>query len=157
MLKIIGLGNHLRGDDAIGLHIVEKLRDFSFDAELQLIEAGADAFSLLEHLMADDPLLIIDCALLGKEPGSYVKFELSAAQLQKELQGISLHGFSLAEVLAMAKKMGKVAPCTVIGVQPKSIGFNRPLSEEVMETIPLIIDDIKKEAIKYAHSENINH
>ena len=154
MLKIIGLGNHLRGDDAIGLRVLQELRDIKLAAEVQLIEAGADAFSILEHLIDKEPVLIIDCALLGKEPGAFIKFDVTKAGLNKELQGISLHGFSFAEVYAMAKKIGPVAPCSVIAIQPKSVEFNKPLSVEVEKNIPLIIEIIEKETLRYAFSEN---
>jgi len=147
-LKIIGLGNHLRGDDSIGLRIIEELRRKNLPPSVILIEAGADAFLVLQHLMEKEPVLIIDCALMGKEPGTVVKFNADEFILKKKLDNISLHEFSLAEVYTMAKKMGPAAPCSIIGIQPSSVEFNTPLSDEVKNNIPLILAAVEEETIK---------
>jgi len=157
MLKIIALGNRLRGDDAIGPRLLDELEKRGLPAGVRLIESGSDAFSILEHLMGETPVLILDSATLGKAPGSFVKFEVSKAALRKELDSISLHGFSFAEVYAMAGKMGPVAPCSVIAVQPQSTIFNQPISAELEQKIPLIIKFIEEETLKYAFSKNTHH
>ena len=148
MLKIIGLGNHLCGDDYIGLRIIEELRGKNLPSSVKLIDAGADAFSVLEHLIEKEPVLLVDCAMINKEPGTFVKFDVNKSILKQKLDNVSLHGFSFAEVYSMAQKMGPVAPCLIIGIQPRSVEFNTPLSDEVEENIPLILEAIEEETIK---------
>ena len=148
MLKIIGLGNHLCGDDYIGLRIIEELRGKNLPSSVKLIDAGADAFSVLEHLIEKEPVLLVDCAMINKEPGTFVKFDVNKSILKQKLDNVSLHGFSFAEVYSMAQKMGPVAPCSIIGIQPRSVEFNTPLSDEVEKNIPLILEAIEEETIK---------
>ncbi len=149
MLKVIGLGNLLRGDDCVGPVVVREIAEGVHAASMQAIDAGADAFILLEHLLGSEPVLIVDCADMGLNPGQFVKFEVTEANLKQLSSSISLHGFSFAEVYQMARKMGRPAPCTVVGVQPKTIDFNSTMSFEVRQNIPLIIDAIVEEAKKY--------
>lgn len=149
MLKVIGLGNELRGDDTIGPAIIRELRERNLPVSLDLINAGADAFTLLEHLIADTPVLIIDCARMGKSPGEVVKFNINDARFKAIENSVSLHGFGFSEVLAMAGKIGKVADCTVIGVEPKTVEFGKELSDEVRARIPSIVQMVIEEAKNY--------
>ena len=145
MLKVIGIGNMLRGDDAIGPLVIEELLKCK-DLPATLIDAGSDAFTVLEHLIGKDPLLIIDCAKMGKEPGDICEFNISNANFSHVEKAVSLHGFGFGDVYKMAKGMGPVAPCKVIGIEPKEIAFDIEISEEVKKSIPKIINLVNKEA-----------
>jgi hydrogenase maturation protease len=149
-VQVIGLGNELRGDDGIGPRIIEELSKTPFIESIKVIDAGADAFIVLECLQQESPVIIIDCAEMGKEAGAVVCFRADESRLKQMDQLISLHGFGLAEIYQMAKAIGPVPTCTIIGVQPKSIEFNTGLSAEVESSINqiknLVIKEIKKNA-----------
>ena len=145
MLKVIGLGNLLRGDDGIGPLVIEKLLKLK-SIPAKLIDAGSDAFTILDHLSGTDPLLIIDCARMDKEPGEICTFNISEANIGYIDKTVSLHGFGFGEVYQMAREIGPVAPCKIIGVQPKEISFNAQVSDEVKKSIPKIIELVNKEA-----------
>jgi hydrogenase maturation protease len=156
MLKVIGVGNILRGDDGIGPVVIEQLRKEATILPVDLYDAGGDAFFILEHLVASEPVLIVDCAKMGEQPGTVKKMVVNATSLNYIENMISLHGFGFAEVYKLAKKIGPVASCSIIGVEPKSILFNTGLSEEVNNTIPKIISMVVEESKKYAQ-KNLNH
>ncbi len=144
-MKVIALGNRLRGDDAIGPVILDRLKEIDIPIPLNFIEAGSDAFTLLEHLSDSEPVLLIDSAQMGCQPGTVRVFEVNKSFAMSE-NLISLHGFSFAEVLSIAHSLGTVAPCKIIGIQPGSIEFGQPLSAEVEEAIPEILNVIIEEA-----------
>lgn len=150
MLKVIAIGSALRGDDSIGPHVVNELSRMEIPVPLNLIDAGSDAFILLEHLIGEDPVLVVDCARMNKSPGEFAKFKLD--QLKKSVLGqiISMHGFSLMEVVRMAESVGNVADCTIIGIEPKQTDFGEGLSEEVQNSVPSIIKMVIEEAKKHA-------
>jgi hydrogenase maturation protease len=145
MLKVIGIGNMLRGDDAVGPMVIEELLKCK-DLPATLIDAGSDAFTVLEHLIGKDPLLIIDCAKMGKTPGDIVEFDISDGNIAYAEKAVSLHGFGFGDVYKMAKEIGPVAPCKIIGVEPKEIAFDMQISEDVKNSIPKIINLVNKEA-----------
>lgn len=151
MFKVISLGNELRGDDSIGPAVVNKLRAMNISEPVTLIDAGTDAFTVLEHLIADDPILLIDCAFMGKKPGEFLKFKIDNSNINSFEKSISLHGFSFGEVFRMAEQFGPIADCTIIGIEPKSIEFGQKLSEEVKQSFPSIIHMIIEEAKKYGN------
>ncbi len=155
-MKIIALGNRLRGDDAIGPVVLDNLKSKDIPIPLQFIEAGSDAFTLLEHLNADEPIILVDCAQMGCSPGTVKVFTLNE-HFTPDDNMISLHGFSFAEVLSLARTIGPVAPCKIIGVQPESIEFGKPLSAAVSQALPKILNLIIEEAQAYAEEKNLNY
>ncbi len=150
MLKIISLGNILRGDDGIGPIVLQELEKKNIFQTTGLIDAGSDAFIILEHLTQKDPIIIIDCAKMGKNPGEYAVFSVEKSNFEMIGKTISIHGFSFAEIYKMAVGLGEVAPCRIIGVEPQSINFNETLSDEVKNSIPSILNYIIGEANNYA-------
>lgn len=150
MLKVVGMGNALRGDDSIGSYVVEQLEKEKLPVPLSLTDVGSDAFSLLEHLTGPDPVVVVDCARMGANPGTVKKIHLNDETVGQVSSAVSLHGFSFVEMYQMAKSLGQITDCQIIGVEPKSIEFGESLSDEVSETVPSIINMILKEAERYA-------
>ena len=149
MLKVISLGNRLRKDDGVGPLIVEELRKNDIPVPVTLFDAGSDAFTLLEHLSGSEPLVLIDAARMGKNPGDVVRLQLNDRSLSQMDRIISLHGFGFADVYRMARGIGRVADCTFIGIEPKSIDFGESLSDEVRASVPAIMQMVMEEASKH--------
>ena len=156
MVKVIGLGNRLRGDDAIGPAVIDELTKRNQSPGLQLVDAGADAFTLLEHLIEENPVIVVDCAKMNSVPGDIRMINDREIEEAVTEGSVSLHGFSLAEVIRLARQTGEVAPFSVIGIEPESIEFNSGLSQTVLDRIPDIINLIMQEVNKY-EQENIDH
>ena len=154
MLKVIGLGNILRGDDGIGPVIIQNLQKSGKSHQIHLIDAGSDAFTILDHLLGSEPVLILDCARMGKEPGTVQKILTKDAKLLPGNLGMSLHGYSLAEVWQIALSMGVENNLAVIGIEPDSVVFNSGLSEAVKKSIPIVMQMVKEEAKKYAEKDS---
>jgi hydrogenase maturation protease len=111
---------------------------------------------LLDHLLQKDPVVIIDCARMGKKPGDVLKFRTSRILPQWISNNLSLHGFSIGDILTMARQLNNSTESVVIGIEPKSIVFNTGLSTEISRNIPAIIDLVREEITNYA-KKSINH
>ena len=151
MLKVISLGNELRGDDSIGPAVISELRAMNLPESVTLIDAGSDAFIVLEHLMADDPILLVDCAQMGKQPGEVIKFKIDDSNIKSFEKSISLHGFSFGEVFKMAEQFSPIPDCSIIGIEPKTIEFGQKLSVEVEQSLPSIINMVIEEIKQYGN------
>jgi len=150
MITVIFLGNPLRGDDGIGPAVYQKMKTMNNSGTLRLIESGGDAFGILEYLIDRDPVVIVDCARMGQKPGEIVKFFVNDENLSIIEKNISLHGFGFGEIYRLAKSMGEIVSCTLIGIEPESIEFNQGLSNTVKSRIPKIINMVIEEAKKNA-------
>jgi hydrogenase maturation protease len=156
MLKVLGIGNTLRGDDGIGSVVIEALQKENLPESIQLFDIGSDAFSIIDHFENEQPVLVIDCAQMGKEPGEVIKFDVKDENLPILDKAISIHGFGFSDVYKMAKNLYENIQCTIIGVQPKSLEFNTGLSEEIKNKIPSIIKMVIEETNKHVKKNNHN-
>jgi hydrogenase maturation protease len=150
MLNVIGIGNYLKGDDAIGPLVIEELQKSKILKNINHVNAGSDAFAVLEFLIRDEPVLIIDCAQMGRIAGEVVAFDVNDATISELNNAISLHGYGFADIYKMAMEIGEVAPCKIIGIQPGQVDFYENLSDEVRASIPKVIDLVTREAKRYA-------
>src|SRR3974377_942260 len=64
----LGLGNLLLGDDAVGLRLLEELRDAGGDAEF--VDGGTQGLALLGYLADRPSVVILDAVALGAAPGT---------------------------------------------------------------------------------------
>lgn len=154
MLKVIGIGNILCGDDGIGPVIIQQMEKEAAPDFIKLIDAGSDAFTILDQLLQPEPVIVIDCAKMGSKPGSIHMVSVKDSDYIDKNLGISLHGFSLAEVWQLAQSIGKTGDFSIIGVEPKKIEFNSGLSEEVKNSIPTVVKIVVEEAKKYAEKDS---
>jgi hydrogenase maturation protease len=73
---VIGLGNILLQDDAIGLHVTETIKErYRFEPQIDLLDggtAGLDLLPLIEHY---EKVLFVDAVDAGQPPGAIVMIE----------------------------------------------------------------------------------
>jgi len=144
-LTVIGIGNRLRGDDALGPLAIDALRSINEEG-LELVDAGSDAIGMLEYLSDRGKVLIIDACKMGREPGSLVCFSPEQAELVLEPDPLSLHGLGLAEALRMAGSLQLLPDdLKIIGIEPDSIQFNGQLSKTAQQALEMIVQEVHRE------------
>ena len=88
---VIGLGNPLLSDEGIGVHLIRKLSEHQDKfPSVEFIDAGTGGMNVL-HLIANrKKAVIIDCAKMGRKPGTIKRFEpadvlLGGAEFAREV------------------------------------------------------------------------
>lgn len=124
-LVILGLGNDLLGDDAIGLIAAEGLEG-RFGPEVAVKRSAQSGLYLLEPLQGFEDAIIID-SVIGDHPGRVRELE------PVEVRPVSVpsaHYAGLPEALALARASGlpmprrvrifavEIDPCQTIGTSP---------------------------------------
>lgn len=147
---ILALGNPHRGDDGVGLAVLDALSSSDQFAQNATLVDGSRG-DLLNILISQDfeRVIIIDAAQIGRSPGDWARFTLENIELGCVDYGTSttLHNAGLAEALALANALGLVIPEMVIyGVQPFKmgwkIGLSRPVEVAVLEVKAAILEEI---------------
>ncbi len=139
-LAVLGVGSTLRGDDAAGILIVERLMEaFPQEAYPNLILcAGGTApenFSGNLRLFAPDHLLIVDAADAGAEPGSIVDIP------RTEIGGPSFSSHMLPLKVMVDYLIHETGTnVTMLGLQYKGIEFGAELSPEMQEAVDELTD-----------------
>jgi hydrogenase 3 maturation protease len=122
---ILGIGNSMRGDDAIGPLLAGRLNG-RVDAEV--IDAEEVPENYIDPIIQAKPevLVILDAASLDAPPGSVAIIELDNIASA----GLSTHRASLNLFLLVLAS--EIHPdIFILGIQPQSTAFGAPLSQPV--------------------------
>jgi hydrogenase maturation protease len=150
-VAVIGLGNPLMGDDGIGVHLVEMLREDiektgwapPDGAAVELVDAGADPL-LAGAWIAECPrALLIDAAEIGAEPGDHRVF--SPAAVRRAGEGGSPHAMPFSRVLELLEASGAPVRFRVMGIQAGGMAAGAGLSPAVQARVPEMLRRIKQE------------
>ena len=142
---ILGLGNPILTDDAIGFRMVQELKEEIPDLEVsEVSEAG---IALLDHVIGYDKLIIIDSIKTGKgKPGGLYKLELE--DLKPTMDFSSSHGVDIATAFKVGEGLGYRMPkhVSIYAVEVRdNTTFGERCTEEVEERIPFIVRQIIEE------------
>jgi len=141
-VAIVGVGNPLRRDDAVGVAVVRRLRaklkgSGGPPGYVELIEAEAVPENLIGPILSLRPshILIVDAAHHYGPPGSVVLVEPSA------LRGpsFSTHAPSLRLFCSFLERaIG--AKSLVLGIRPLDTGFGEGLTEQLDRAADMVAD-----------------
>ena len=146
-IVVLGVGNLLLTDEGAGVHLIQKLREMEIGEGVELIDGGTSLLDFLSQIEEISKLIILDAIKLGGKAGTTYKICVDDSFLKAERGMTSLHQLGVVETLAIARKMGKLPPTVIIGIEPKEISYGLELSPEVereMEKmVNLILDEVK--------------
>lgn len=106
-ISVIGLGNDILGDDAIGLIAVRELKEV-FGSAIDVYESPNGGLELLDYLEGYDKALILDSLFTGEYPvGSIVEYSSSDFEISS---ASTPHYIGLPEVVKLAEKLNISIP-----------------------------------------------
>ena len=122
---IVGVGNPIRGDDAVGPRIIELLEEKPMkDVLLLNTESVPEAFTGKVEQFKPTHVLMVDAANFRGEPG---ETKLITGE-QIGGQAISTHSLPLNIFITYIEKSLNV-DVLLLGIQPMSIGLGAPMTE----------------------------
>ncbi len=137
---IVGMGNYLRKDDAVGLYVVDELQG-TVRSENVLLLNVEDVIENYVFKIADldcDHVLIIDAVRATTTPGSIVFGRLTKCDAL--LDDYSTHNLSLALCGKILEECGKKT--YLLGVEARDTDYGRGLSEDVQRSADILKDII---------------
>jgi len=150
---LLGLGNPILKDDAVGLKVVRELGRKIIQEDLHVAEESLASIDLLESFGSYEQLIIIDSIKTeGGRPGEL--YSLRVNDLRPTLHVSSPHDINLATALELGKRLGMAIPRDVriyaIEIEDNQT-FSEACSPSVEEAIPWIVEEIaKKENFLFA-------
>jgi hydrogenase maturation protease len=153
-LLVLGLGNTIHRDDAIGILVVRRLRELAentgagtespgIPVSAVFIETEEMGLSLMDFLSGYAEVVVVDAVQTGKaRPGT---LHILAESDLKTLPGASPHYTGITEVLALGRALNLPMPLrvTVLAVEvadPFTVGEG--LSPELQEAFPSIVSSV---------------
>ncbi len=148
-LAILGIGNIMKGDDGFGVLLIENLihhivnNDYKYDnalykldpkkevnciGKLILINCGVVPENFTKVLKNENPshILMVDAAIMGKSPGTMSPIDVERISNV----GFSTHSLPMSIIVKYIKHYINT-DILIIGIEPKTIDFGKPLSNEI--------------------------
>jgi hydrogenase maturation protease len=137
-MKVIGCGNLDHGDDAAGILVAQRLREFGVDAR--------EATTLFDAWDAGDDVVLVDAMFSGREIGAIALWERAEFPRLRQFRA-STHDFGLAEVIELARVLERVPNrLRVYGIEGRRFGLGSELSPEVAKAVEDVAMRIAAEA-----------
>ncbi len=130
---IIGIGNELRGDDAAGIVLVEKLQEGGYPTALNVYGNPENYLRKISE-MSGKSRLWIDIINWGGKPGEFRIIESG----EINHFAVSTHNFSPVVLFSFLKEFRDI-PDYFLGIQPESMQLGRPVSPGVEKTIQFLL------------------
>ena len=96
---------------------------------VEFLDAGSAGMKLLHLLQGRKRAVLVDCALMGAEPGAVRRFQPHEVRSCKAMAGFSLHEGDMLSVLELAASLGDGPQDVVIfGIEPWRVEPSQELS-----------------------------
>ena len=149
---ILGLGNDILTDDAVGLVAARQLAvRFAEDPFVHVRETMEMGLALLDYIVGYDRVILLDAIRTGRAvPGSIHK--LDDEELQS-IQGPTPHFLGVGETLALGRQLGLAMPerVTILAVEiedPFTLGTE--MTSAVREAVPELVRCAAAMAVRMA-------
>lgn len=134
----VGMGNYLMGDDAVGLHIVDGIRDLIQSGSVTALNVE-DVIENYVYRIAEadcDNVVIIDAMQSGAETGSVLFGRLN--EVKEAIGNFSTHKLALFLSGKILEQYNKKT--WFMGIEVREVDFGTGLSDDVKKSADIIRD-----------------
>lgn len=141
-IAVLGLGNLMRTDDAVGMLALQRLRaDPRFPQSVPLIEGGTLGLDLIYPLEGFTHVLALDAIDAGVRPGTVLRYSGDAIADLPISKSVHLLGFS--DLIGSMHLMGNApTELIVLGIQPQTIGWGTELTAPVQAALDVLVGQV---------------
>ncbi|MFA5831911.1 MAG: HyaD/HybD family hydrogenase maturation endopeptidase [Bacteroidota bacterium] len=148
-ILVLGVGNVLLGDEGVGVHAVEHLKQFSLPPNVTLVDGGTGGFHLLSYFADYSPIILIDATMDGNVDGTVRLLQPKfASDFPKTL---SAHDIGLRDLIETAALLATVPPVFLITV---SINAIQPMSLELSPNVKQALPNVATTVLSILKNEN---
>jgi hydrogenase maturation protease len=138
---VLGLGNELAGDDAVGVLVARAVREDVAGAA-DVVESSASGLALIEVFAGYDRAVVVDSIRTGRNPPGTVT-ELSLAEVGRVVAP-SLHHAGLPELAAVADRLGLKFP-TETRVLAVEVLDPYTMGASVSDPVANVVDEVARQ------------
>src|SRR5450631_2070104 len=118
-ILVLGLGNLLLTDDAVGLRLLEDLSRETSSDDVEFVDGGTQGLALLPYLADRQAVLVLDAIGLGAAPGTVHVLHGDEVGRMRARRSETAHEGNGLTLLDTARLLGEELPnLVVIGVEP---------------------------------------
>jgi hydrogenase maturation protease len=143
---VIGVGNLLRTDDGVGIHLINMLS--KLHPEINTFDAAMGSIEILEAMKGYERVVIIDSIETGVEPGTIYRVNLTSGEKPPVIT--HSHGTDVLTILELGRQLyGEDMPKDIILIAIEAedtITIGDKLTKRVQEAT----DDVLQNILEYA-------
>jgi hydrogenase maturation protease len=144
---ILGIGNYLMGDEGVGVHFINELREELEPGLADILDGGTAGFQLMEYLESYPHVILIDATLDGKPAGT---IQLIKPRFSKDFpSAMSTHEIGLKDLMEGLALLDRFPNIHLFIVSIEKI---QPLSTELSPEIKAILPELKSRVVTLAAS-----
>lgn len=145
---VLGVGNDIKRDDAVGLRLVE-----AFEERLDVPGATFETMTsgrlmLIDELSGYDRVVIVDSIKTADgTPGDWYAFDPQDVEPEKESGGLATHNVGLGTLTTLGEAMGESMPeITIYAIEVADpFEYGEGITEAVASALPDLIEEIGAE------------
>jgi len=146
-VAVLGLGNVLMEDDALGPHVIQALKSaYTFPDDVTVEDLGTPGLDLAPFVMGYEAVIFVDSVNASDPPGTVRLYRRDELLKNPPQPRVSPHDPALKESLLSLEFSG-MGPKDVlfVGVVPKGTASRVGLSPEVRDAIPAALAEVLRE------------
>lgn len=147
-LLVIGCGNILRGDDAVGPVLVRHLQTLGVPDGVRLVDGGTSGMDVAFGMRGAAAVVLVDAASTDADPGTVYRVPADEIAQLPPIAGLHTHNFRWDHALSFSNwLLGPRRPTdiTVYLIESGRLDTGAPLSEPVAAAMTSVIDLIVRD------------
>jgi len=142
---VIGVGNELRGDDAVGL-VVARALAAELDGGVRVHECEGEPVSIISAWEGCDRAIVVDATQSAATPGTIRRIAAHAGPLPASLSRSSSHLLGVADAIELARALGRLPARTIVyGIEGAAFATGTEISEPVAAAAERVVAAIRRE------------
>jgi hydrogenase maturation protease len=141
-ILVLGIGNMLMGDEAIGIEVVKVLDKIKLPQNVDVVDGGTGGFHLLSYLSDYKKIIFVDASLDDRPEGTITVIQPKfSSDFPKSL---SAHDIGLKDLIESASLLGDLPRMYLVIISIKKFqNLSLEISSQVSQSIPKAVETVK--------------
>ena len=145
MIRVIGVGNPYRRDDAAGLEVARRIEREGID-EVEVLEHDGEPARLLDLWTGAEVAIVVDAVRADEAPGTVHRVEVGPHPVPERPRRDSTHAVGLGEAVELARALDRLPGRLVLyGITGADFGAGEGLTPSVAAAVGALVDEILRE------------
>ncbi len=137
------MGNYLMGDEGLGVHLAQELKDEISPRLADVLDGGTAGFQLMEYIGSYPRVILIDATLDDKPAGT---IQLIRPKFASDFpKAMSTHEIGLKDLVESLTLLDQLPDVYLFVVSVKTI---QPLSVDLSPDVQVVFPELKKRILE---------
>ena len=152
VVRVLGVGNVLMGDDALGPYVARMIEaQFELPESVEVLDAGTPGQDLLSLIAGASAVIVVDAVLRSQPPGTIQRLSPAEVHALPGEPRLGPHQANLVDALQTLELVGETPEAVIVGAVPASTATGVGLSPAVRAALPLVVEAVEAEVERLGH------